>query len=145
MKKPVGRISGERLLYVVLPLFFYLLLIFVLSSISRYPKEISWVFSLDKFIHSIEYFLLGYLWMRVLVTSPYRFFSGSPVVLTCIFGTLYAMSDEWHQSFVPGRYASGFDLLFDISGVFLAAVTYRLIRYRVGWIRTIEDRIKGGR
>lgn len=144
MKKPVRGISGERLCFYVLPLFLYLLLIFFLSSISRYPEEISWVFSFDKCLHTIEYYLLGYLLMRVLVTSPHRAFSGAPVAFLIIFGTLYALGDEWHQSFVPGRYASGFDLLFDSSGVVLAAFTYRLVRYNIRWIQWIEDRIEGG-
>jgi len=144
MKKPVRGISGERLCFYVLPLFLYLLLIFVLSSISRYPEEISWVFSLDKCVHILEYYLLGYLLMRVLVTSPHRAFSGAPVAFAIVFGILYALSDEWHQSFVPGRYASVFDFLFDSSGVIMAAFTYRPIRYHIRWIQRIEDRIEGG-
>jgi len=143
MKKPVRGISGGRRVYYVLPLFLYLLLIFILSSISRYPDEITWVFSFDKCVHALEYYLLGYLLMRMLVTSPHRVFSGAPVAFSIVFGILYALSDEWHQSFIIGRYASGFDLLFDSVGVVLAAFTYRLVRYRIGWIHRIEDRIEG--
>ncbi|TFG90400.1 MAG: VanZ family protein [Syntrophobacterales bacterium] len=121
-----------------------MLLIFVLSSISRYPEILPWIFSLDKFIHTIEYYILGYLLMRVFVTSPRSVFTGAPAVFAIVFGTLYAISDEWHQSFVPGRCASIYDVLFDILGVVLAAVTYRLVRRRVAWIRAVEDRIEGG-
>lgn len=144
MKKPVRGISGERRVYYVLPLFLYLILIFILSSISHYPDEITWVFSFDKCVHALEYYLLGYLLMRVLVTSPHRVFSGAAVACAIVFGMLYALTDEWHQSFIPGRYASGFDLLFDGVGVVLAAFTYRLVRYKIGWIQKIEDRIEGG-
>ncbi len=35
------------------------------------------------------------------------------------FGFLWACSDEWHQSFVPGRTPSGEDLLADGVGLFL--------------------------
>ena len=126
-----------------LPLFLYMLLIFVLSSISRYPEILPWIFSLDKFIHTIEYYILGYLFMRVFVTSPRSVFTGAPAVFATIFGMLYAISDEWHQSFVPGRYASIYDVLFDVLGVVLAAVTYRIVRRRVAWIRAVEDMIEG--
>jgi len=143
MRKPVRGISGERLCFYVLPLFLYMLLIFVLSSISRYPEILPWLFSLDKFIHTIEYYILGYLLMRVFVTSPRSVFTGAPAVFAIVFGMLHAISDEWHQSFVPGRHASLYDVLFDIVGIVLAAVTYRFARRRVGWIRRIEDMIEG--
>jgi VanZ family protein len=41
-------------------------------------------------------------------------------------GALYGLSDEWHQSFVPGRDASAADWLADLCGVtlgYLAAST----------------------
>jgi VanZ family protein len=145
MKKPVHGISGERLCLYVLPLFLYMLLIFALSSISRYSGIPSWVFRLDKFIHTIEYYVLVYLFMRVLLTSPHGFFAGAPAVFGIAFGVLCAISDEWHQSFVLGRHASGIDFLFDMVGASLAVVTYRLVRYRVGWVRRIEETIEGGR
>ncbi len=130
MRRPAHGTSGERLFFYVLPLFLYMLLIFVLSSISRYPEILPWVFNLDKFIHTIEYYILGYLLMRVFVTSPRSVFTGAPAVFATIFGMLYAISDEWHQYFVPGRHASVYDILFDIAGVVLAAVTYRFVRSR---------------
>ena len=39
---------------------------------------------------------------------------GTPGVLlmTLLVGIGYAVGDEWHQSFVPGRDASFFDALF---------------------------------
>lgn len=144
MRIPDGRTSGERLCFYVLPPFLYMFLIFGLSSISRYPEAPSWVFGFDKCIHTFEYYILGYLLMRALVTSPHGIFAGTPAIFAITFGTLYAISDEWHQSFVSGRYASAFDVIFDILGVVIAVLTYRLVRHRVRWIRTIEERIEGG-
>jgi len=40
------------------------------------------------------------------------------VVAVC---TLYGLTDEYHQSFVPGRYPSGYDLLADVAGAVLFA------------------------
>lgn len=46
----------------------------------------------------------------------------TPLLLTII----YAISDEWHQSFVPGRSASAGDVAIDSAGacIALAAVTF---------------------
>jgi VanZ family protein len=40
-------------------------------------------------------------------------------------GIIYGFSDEWHQSFVPGREASLRDIFFDGLGVWTAAATHR--------------------
>ena len=39
-----------------------------------------------------------------------------------IFGVVWAISDEWHQSFVPGRDPSTGDVLADVVGLLLGAV-----------------------
>ena len=122
-----------------------MLLIYVLSSVSRYPEILPEIFNLDKFIHTIEYYILGYLFMRVLVTSPRTVFTSAPAVFAIAFGMMYAISDEWHQSFVPGRDASVYDVLFDILGIVIAVATYRLARRRVKWIRRVEDVIEAGK
>lgn len=41
-------------------------------------------------------------------------------LLPMIFSILYACSDEWHQSFVPGRSALFSDVLIDSIGIFIA-------------------------
>ncbi len=41
-----------------------------------------------------------------------------------------AISDEWHQSFIPGRDASIWDVLSDAVGVAAAVFTYHVIMKR---------------
>ena len=43
---------------------------------------------------------------------------------------LYACSDEWHQSFVPGRSAAFSDVLVDSTGILIAAVLIALSTFR---------------
>ena len=45
-------------------------------------------------------------------------------ILTCawLVATLYAMTDEWHQSFVPGRGPAIHDVILDSSGALLGAL-----------------------
>ncbi len=50
-------------------------------------------------------------------------------IVSVLFCSLYGLSDEWHQSFVPGRDASLGDWLADTIGAVLAATAiFRLSR-----------------
>ena len=44
--------------------------------------------------------------------------AGRTLTLTVLFCLLYGISDEFHQSFIPLRSVSGFDLLADTAGAF---------------------------
>jgi len=45
-----------------------------------------------------------------------------PAVL--VFCLLFGLSDEYHQSFVAGRYSSGADLLADVAGAFVFLLVF---------------------
>lgn len=67
----------------------------------------------DKVLHMAEYF---FLFIAMFMNRD--IFRGSrPFTLMFTVGTLYAVSDEIHQSFVPGRDCSAEDLLADIFGL----------------------------
>jgi VanZ family protein len=74
-----------------------------------------------KLIHFGEYALLCFLWWRALasVTSPRR-----AAVLAFLITSGYAVTDEYHQTFVDGRHGSSLDWLIDSAGA--AAVALRL-------------------
>lgn len=85
----------------------------------------------DKIVHTIAYIGLGisfafwfkpHLWKRFRVLVPLAVF-----FLTILF----AFSDEFHQSFTPGRMASGFDLIADGVGAIIAVVLYRFYLKKV--------------
>ena len=72
-------------------------------------------FGLRKFAHIVEYAILTYLWFRSLWTKPSRFV---PCVRwSMLLSILYAMSDEWHQTFVPSREGIWTDVVWDAIGV----------------------------
>jgi len=94
--------------------------IYFQSSQSRLPLPgIDW---LDEAIritgHFAEYFVLALLLSRA--TARERSLRRWAVVL--LVCATYALSDEWHQSHVPGRDASAFDLMVDMAGVAAACV-----------------------
>jgi len=78
----------------------------------------------DKVLHAGMYFLLS---VSMIVNRDLcRGFHPAPVIF--LLGVIYAVSDEIHQSFVPGRDCSTGDLLADIVGLSAALLIYLLYR-----------------
>jgi VanZ family protein len=55
--------------------------------------------------------------------------------LTMVFSLLYGISDEFHQSFIPGRSASVLDVLADCGGAAIASLFWAKWRRRISIIR----------
>lgn len=111
----VGRLSwwGPPLAYAAL--------IFFLSSQSTFPVPAG-VWSFDKGIHCVEYAVLGWLLMRAWLGeghSPAR-----AAVFSLLMAVAYGVSDEVHQSYVPGRTSSIYDALADAVGAAVVAATW---------------------
>lgn len=49
------------------------------------------------------------------------------MLFVLLIGSIYAMSDELHQSFVPGRMPDIFDFLVDVIGIILSLFLFNLI------------------
>jgi len=86
--------------------------IFGLSSQSSLPVPLLFDFQ-DKLYHFIAYFVMGLLAWRCFR----HFIRPSLLVLTSIvFCSIHGISDEWHQSFVPGRSSDVLDWVADTMG-----------------------------
>jgi VanZ family protein len=107
------------------PWLLWLVLIFVLSSFHKthIPKSkyISW----DKVAHASEYSVLGYLTARALFFSGLQRLKNNYLWIAIIFGLFYALSDEFHQYFVPGRTSSLWDAAADLVGVIIGSLVFR--------------------
>ncbi|MBU1086030.1 MAG: VanZ family protein [Candidatus Omnitrophica bacterium] len=110
-----------------LPVISWAILIFILSSISRFPKQLEPVFSVDKLAHTIEYAIFGFLWARAFSNSQTENFKKFFRILAIICVIVYGITDEWHQSFVLYRTASVMDLLYDSLGGIIGQMFYRKI------------------
>lgn len=102
----------------------YCLLIFVLSSISKGVYMPS-PFGVDKVAHFVEYGVLGFLLARLIANARSGFSRVFLLGLVVILATLYGISDEVHQAFVPGRNASPWDVAADGLGGLIGAVIYK--------------------
>ena len=56
-------------------------------------------------------------------------------VLFCLF---YGMTDEWHQSFVPGRDADWMDLVADTMGAIIAMGFISFINRKIIRVKILE-------
>jgi VanZ family protein len=128
-----------------LPIIIWLALIFVGSTDLMSPEHTSrfigpflhWLyptispftilrvlFFVRKLAHVSEYAVLAVLLYRAFVHTALkgrRALSAGLVLLLC---SVYAATDEFHQSFVPSRTASVRDVMIDICGATLAIILY---------------------
>src|SRR4051795_13559237 len=101
-----------------------LVLMGVIFAVSAQPSLNSGLGLIDhigrKIIHFGEYALLCLLWWRALkdVTNPRR-----AALLAFVLASAYAITDEYHQTFVEGRHGTPVDWLIDTAGAGLAAFT----------------------
>ncbi len=137
----------------------YALFIFSLSHQSL--KDVEMVIPGD-FFHPLEYaalaVFLSWGWMHVFIGNPGKGAAeqknaengqGTLPAKACMFriearrsifwatlitGTLYGVLDEWHQSWIPGRFPSLWDVLWDVFGLLLGLVLVRWLAFRSpGW------------
>jgi hypothetical protein len=103
-----------------IPVFMVVGIIFYLSA---QPNLGSWMVNpleniLRKGAHFTEYgFLTFFIWR--LFYNGWKFFTKSAFWFSLIMVTLYAGSDEFHQSFVEGRNGSIMDVVIDFLSIFI--------------------------
>jgi uncharacterized protein YfiM (DUF2279 family) len=103
------------------PVVLWAALIFALSSVPDLGTGLGgWDTILRKLAHTAEYAVLGALLVR----------ATRNVGLAFALATLYAASDEVHQTFVRGRHGSPRDVAIDAVGVVAGIVLWQRARPR---------------
>lgn len=98
-----------------LPALLMMLAIFAFSSrtSNELPNFGGWDYFVKKSAHGIGYGLLALSYLRALPGLNYK--------LSWFLAVLFSLTDEFHQSFVPGRHAALTDVLvFDNLGALIA-------------------------
>ena len=104
-----------------IPVVLWAALIFTLSSVPDLGTGLgAWDTVLRKIAHMAEYALLGALLYRA-TRRP---------AAALLLASVYAVTDEIHQTFVEGRVGSPVDVLIDTAGVLLAMLAVRSVQTR---------------
>ena len=93
----------------------YMLLITLLSHVPQEDLPKSDLDGIDYPFHFAEYSILGFLLFRSITSDELLIFH--PFYGSLLIGISFAILDEFHQSFVPGRHMSSTDVLFDSLGI----------------------------
>ena len=110
-----------------LPAIAWMAFIFSMSSREQFPQP----FGMSTFLLSIaaHMFLYGVLaTLLLLAFEPKRGATRSTLIAAVTGAVLFGISDEFHQSFVPGRDASVFDVVVDAIGSVIAVSVWTQFR-----------------
>jgi VanZ family protein len=80
----------------------------------------------DYLSHSAAYLVLAFLWCFALARGGEA--TLRTALLAVVACTLYGVTDEWHQSFVPGRHSEARDVRNDALGATAGALVYAGVR-----------------
>ncbi|MFH1981786.1 MAG: VanZ family protein [Pseudomonadota bacterium] len=110
------------------PVIIYCAAIFAQSSFPT-PDAVPSFYMSDKLLHACAYALMALLFYRAL--GQHRV-GASPVkrsILTIVFTVIYGISDEFHQSFVPGRSPEVLDVAADGVGALIGVIAAQRFRH----------------
>jgi VanZ family protein len=110
----------NRKLIFTLPVVMMAIAIFVMSSIHQVPFVSDAIMGQDKILHLTAYFIFGILLQFAVVAQKPNLTLKKTYFAVAIIGILYALSDELHQHFVPGRMCDFWDVAADAIGILLS-------------------------
>ena len=112
--------AGPSLAARWLPVVLWAAVIFAFSAVPSLSSGLGgWDYVLRKIAHVSEYAILGALLARAL-----------PELAAFWAGVAYAVSDEVHQHFVPGRHGAVLDVAIDAAGVLAGILLLRAVTAR---------------
>jgi VanZ family protein len=111
--------------------------LFIASGICFYFSaqeniELPDISNFDKLAHLVAYFIYGLslqvAFIAFFINSKKIKTNKNIAILVAVMGFLFALSDEIHQYFVPGRSADIFDLLVDFAGILMSLFLIGTVR-----------------
>lgn len=88
-----------------------------------------WNLVVRKNAHAFEYFVLAVITGLALFSMGLR--GRRAIVYIMFICLLYAVTDEFHQAFVPGRTSLVSDVLIDFSGSIIGIIIFYVIYYKL--------------
>jgi VanZ family protein len=123
----------KNFIFYWLPSIIWMLIIFYFSSRPRFGITHKFLFDfvIFKTLHMIEYGILYFLLFRAF----YRTTTLSPskkILFPLLFAIIYAVTDEFHQLFIPTREGRIRDLMIDSGGII---IVYYYIKHNLNFIK----------
>lgn len=125
-----------------LPFFVWSIVIFSFSSNPTVKtSEIHWQdFLLKKTAHVVEYFIFSLLLYRALINSGIK--SKKMAIIVVISAFIYGLTDEFHQSFTPGREPKLRDVLIDTFGSILFIYSLKNIILKNNKLKELAEKVQ---
>ena len=78
---------------------------------------------LSSIVHVLSYLILCFLFIKSFIVSGVE--RNKSIIYGFLLASLYGITDEWHQYFVPGREMHFGDWLLDVAGSFIVFSFYK--------------------
>ena len=131
MRDAVRQDVTVQMLWYWVPVVLYAGAIFFLSAQSHLEEQLP-LFLLeevsDKVLHAVEYGMLALLCYRAFRWAAGPVVARQAVVLAIVTASVFGVTDEVHQLFVPFRESSWQDWLADTIGAVIGAMSWRFLR-----------------
>ncbi len=104
------------------PIIFWMGIIFIFSSIPNLKSNLEEDYILRKIAHIFEFAILTFLFFRALRQEKISFVK--MLIFSVIFSVFYALTDEYHQTFVLNRHGTLKDVGIDSIGIFIVGLIW---------------------
>ena len=119
-------LERHKVVLVYLPLIFYWILLFTLTSLPS--QSVPAVGVNDKVEHMLAYFGLSFLmYLALLFQKKSITIRKNALLFTLLFVFAYGILDEVHQLLIPGRSCELLDFMADILGGIIGIITVKIL------------------
>ncbi len=119
-----------------LPLYVWMGVIFSVSSIPQAALPEVGITGIEIVGHVAEYCILGTLLVRAFQHSRFGNLALLKILtISLVIGIFYGATDELHQYFIPGRFMSLYDFLYDAVGLAIGILIYPACQKRRNYDR----------
>lgn len=114
----------ERVFYLIVTVVMAIV-IFLVSSISSFPIVETKGFDFSIIYHFGSFFMFTFF---LTLTLTNKKLDSKIITIVLLISLVYAFSDEFHQLFVPGRFADVKDVTIDFIGNLCSVLVIKLIK-----------------
>ena len=119
-------LERHKVVLVYLPLIFYWILLFTLTSLPS--QSVPAVGVNDKVEHMLAYFGLSFLmYLALLFQKKSSLLKNNALIFTLLFVLAYGILDEVHQLLIPGRSCELFDFMADMLGGIIGIIVVKIL------------------